>query len=140
MNSDFETIYNRSCFIIPQGKRIYKVGSTYDRKDPSPVPTLKGKNEITKKLNALLKTDYEIMNHKAGIRPGTVTRKPLIGVHPEHRNLAIFNGLGTKGASIAPFFGKYFVKYLEEDNNLDEEVDIKKYYSLYFKTHFSIEI
>ncbi len=140
MNSDFETIYNRSCFIIPQGKGIYKAGSTYDRKDLTPVPTLVGKNEITKKLDALLKTDYEIMNHAAGIRPGTVTRKPLIGVHPEHRNLAIFNGMGTKGVSLAPFFGKQFTKYLEEDNNLDEEVDIKKYYSLYFKTHFSIGI
>jgi hypothetical protein len=51
--------------------------------------------------------------------------------------MSIFNGLGTKGVSLAPFFSDQFVNCLEEGNNLNEEVDIKKYYSLYFNSHFS---
>jgi hypothetical protein len=47
--------------------------------------------------------------------------------------------MGTKGVSLAPFFSDQFVKYLLDDNYLDEEVDIKKYYSLYFNSHFSKE-
>lgn len=138
MKHKFETIYNKSCFIIPQGNGIYKAGSTYDRNDLSDKPTEHGKNEITKKLNALLKVKYEIVKHEAGIRPGTMTRRPLIGFHPVHKCMSVFNGLGTKGVSLAPLFSDQLAKCLEEGNNLDEEVDIKKYYSLYFNPKFSI--
>lgn len=137
MKLDFETIYNKSCFIIPQGHGYFKAGSTYDRNDLSEVVTEKGKDEISKKLDALMKMDYEIVKHDVGIRPGTVTRTPLIGIHPEHQQLAIFNGLGSKGVSLAPFFSEQLVNCLEEGNNLDAEVDIQKYYSLYFTSHFS---
>ena len=136
MKQDFETIYNRSCFIIPQGNGSYKAGSTYDRDDLSENTTEKGKNEICKKLDALLKMDYEVVRQEAGIRPGTVPRRPLIGRHPEFRNIFLFNGFGTKGVSLVPFFSEQFVKSLEEGNYLDEEVNIKKYYSLYFNSQF----
>ncbi len=139
MKTDFQTIYNHSCFIIPNDDGMFKAGSTYDRMDLTDRPTEKGKNEITKKLDALLKMEYTIVNHEAGIRPGTVPRRPLIGAHPAHGNMYIFNGMGTKGVSLAPFFSNQFVKNLEEGNNLDQEVDIKKYYSLYFKSHFSFK-
>ena len=140
LERDFETIYNKSGFIIPQQNGFYKAGSTYDRNDLSESPTVEGKNEITKKLDALLKMKYQIVNHEAGVRPGTVARRPLIGLHPKHEKMGIFNGMGTKGVSLAPFFSDQFVKSLEDGNNLDEEVDIKKYYSLYFNSHFSKEI
>jgi len=134
---DFETIYNKSGFIIPLENGYYKAGSTYNRNDLTENPTEQGKNEITKKLDALLKMNYQVVKHEAGVRPGTITRRPLIGLHPEYHRLSIFNGMGTKGVSLAPFFSDQFVKCLEEGNNLDEEVDIKKYYSLYFNSHFS---
>ncbi len=132
LQQNFKTIYNRSGFIIPQGNGLFMAGSTYNRSELTEKPTESGKNEITKKLEALLKVKYEIVKHEVGIRPGTKTRKPLVGIHPIHKRLITFNGLGTKGVSIAPYFGNQLVKCLEEGNILDEEVDIKKYYSLYF--------
>lgn len=138
MESDFETIYNKSCFIIPQGNGRYKAGSTYKRDDLMDEPTEQGKNEITKKLNALLKMNYEIADHEAGIRPASVARRPLFGIHPSHQQLSVFNGLGSKGVSLAPYFSDQLANCLEKGNNVDEEVDIKKYYSLYFNSHFSL--
>ena len=139
LDREFKTIYNKSGFIIPQDNGYYKAGSTYDRNKLNEKPTDLGKNEITKNLDSLLKMNYEIVNHQAGIRPGTKTRRPLIGHHPKHRRLSVFNGMGTKGVSLAPFFSDQLVKYLLDDNYLDKEVDIKKYYSLYFNLHFSKE-
>lgn len=139
LDRDFETIYNKSGFIIPQVNGLYKAGSTYDRNDLTEVPTEAGKNEISKKLDALLKMNHQIVKHEAGVRPGTAARRPLIGMHPVYKGMSIFNGLGTKGVSLAPFFSEQFVKCLEDGNNLNEEVDIKKYYSLYFNSHFSKE-
>ena len=140
LSRNFQTIYNKSGFIIPQANGVYKAGSTYDRHDLTEVPTEQGKNEISKKLDTLLKMNHQIVKHEAGVRPGTSARRPLIGLHPADVRLTIFNGLGTKGVSLAPFFGEQFVKCLEDGNNLNEEVDIKKYYSLYFNSHFSKEI
>ncbi len=136
---DFQTIYNRSCFIIPQGGRRFKAGSTYNRHDMTETITESGKYEICEKLGALSPMSYKITGHEAGIRPGSVTRRPLIGAHPEFKNMFLFNGLGTKGVSLAPFFSDQLAKCLEEGNNLDEEVDIKKYYSLYFNSQFQEE-
>lgn len=136
LKSNFETIYNKSCFVIPQGNGFYKAGSTYKRNDLSDEPSEQGKNEISKKLDALLKMNYEIVGHKAGVRPAAVARRPLIGIHPVHQSLSVFNGLGSKGVSLAPFFSDQLANCLENGNFVDEEVDIKKYYSLYFNSHF----
>ena len=140
LKENFKTIYNKSGFIIPQGDSLFKAGSTYDREDLTEKSTEKGKFEICQKLDALIKMKYEVVQHEAGIRPGTIPRRPLMGFHPEFPNIGVFNGLGTKGVSIAPYFSDQFVKCLEEGNNLDQEVDIKKYYSLYFNSHFSEKI
>jgi glycine/D-amino acid oxidase-like deaminating enzyme len=137
--ADFQTIYNRSCFIIPQGLGQFKVGSTYDRFDLTNKITESGRNEICGKLDALTPMRYKIIDQQAGIRPGTVARRPLMGVHPDYERVFVFNGMGTKGVSLAPFFSDQFAKWLEGDNYLDAEVDIKKYYSLYFKSQFQIE-
>jgi glycine/D-amino acid oxidase-like deaminating enzyme len=136
---DFQTIYNRSCFIIPQGAGKFKVGSTYNRHDMTHAITESGKNEICEKLETLTPMWYNILDQQAGIRPGTVPRRPLMGVHPKYDRVFVFNGMGTKGVSLAPFFSEQFAKSLEGDNYLDAEVDIKKYYSLYFKSQYQIE-
>ena len=39
-----------------------------------------------------------------GVRPIINESKALIGLHPVHRRLGMFNGLGSKGVLHAPFF------------------------------------
>lgn len=139
METEFQTIYNRLCFIIPQENGVCKVGSTYDRHHLTDEITESGKDEICKKLEALSFMSYKVVGQEAGIRPATIARRPLIGTHPKYDRMHVFNGLGAKGVSLAPFFSEQLVKCLEEGNNVDVEVDIKKYYSLYFNSHFYIE-
>ena len=67
------------------------------------------------------------MHHTAGIRPTVNDRRPLIGLHPEHRSLGVFNGLGTKGVMLAPFFAKQFAGFLEHALPLNKEVDIARF-------------
>ncbi len=133
---DFETIYNRSCFIVPLESGEYKVGSTYNRNNLNEETTESGKSEICKKLDALSSMKYVVTGHQAGIRPCTVSRRPFLGTHPEISRIHIFNGLGTKGVTLAPYFSDQMADFLLNMKNPDDEVDIKKYYSLYFKSHF----
>ena len=129
---ELPVIVNRGVFVIPQGKYC-KVGSTYDHHDLSDTPTAKGRQTLTHKLDQLLKDSYEIIDHWAGVRPATHDRLPFIGLHPKHEPLAIFNGFGTKGVSLAPYFAQHFVHCLLKNQPIDEAVDIRRCYHIYPK-------
>ncbi|HVA97745.1 MAG TPA: FAD-dependent oxidoreductase [Bacteroidia bacterium] len=126
-NFNTEKIVNKGVFILPIGNEIFKVGATYEWSDLTNVPTEKGKTELIQKLEKILKVPYQIINHEAGIRPTVLDRRPLIGTHPEHPTLCIFNGMGTKGALMAPYFANHFINYLENNFPLDAEVNIARF-------------
>jgi glycine/D-amino acid oxidase-like deaminating enzyme len=52
-----------------------------------------------------------------------------MGLHPEHPALGIFNGLGTKGTSLAPAMAAQFASHLLEDKPLWPEIDIKRFFN-----------
>ncbi|WP_416867221.1 MAG: NAD(P)/FAD-dependent oxidoreductase [Imperialibacter sp.] len=127
------TIFNRGCFMLPAGNERWRVGSTYNWRQPDYLPTEQGKKEILEKLNHLYKGNVELTNHMVGIRPSTKDRRPFLGKHPAHENIHIFNGLGTKGVSLSPFFAREMADYLVGQKPLSREVSIERYFSLYFE-------
>jgi glycine/D-amino acid oxidase-like deaminating enzyme len=121
-------------FIVPSGNQAFKVGATYDWTDKTISTTEAGKLEISKKLQKLIHTNFQIINHEAGIRPATVDRRPFLGEHPRYQNLAIFNGLGTKGVSLAPYFAKEMTNFLINNIQVNPEVNINRFSSLYLSS------
>ncbi|MEO6883039.1 MAG: FAD-binding oxidoreductase [Bacteroidia bacterium] len=126
-NFNTEKIVNKGVFILPIGNELFKVGATYEWNDLTEIQTEKGKNELIQKFEKIIKIPYIIVNHQAGIRPTVLDRRPFIGTHPKHPQLSIFNGMGTKGALMAPFFAQHFIEHLEHGNPLDSEVDIARF-------------
>lgn len=123
----FKIVLNKAVFILPIGNDLYKVGATYEWNDLSENTTEKGKSDLVEKLKKVLKVPFEVVNHQAGVRPTVSDRRPLIGLHPEHTQLGMFNGLGTKGVMLAPFFANQFSNFLETGFPLDQEVDIARF-------------
>lgn len=128
---DFEAIYNRGVFIIPIGDGICKVGATYDHYNLDQRTTEKARKQLIEKLDTLISIPYEVVDQVAGIRPATKDRRPFVGIHPEHDQLGVFGGLGTKGVSLAPFFAKQFVEYMIKSKELKMEANIQRFFSLY---------
>lgn len=124
-------IYNRNIFILPVEWKLCKVGATYDWENIDAHPTKRGKKELECKLKAVLNVNFKTIDHKAGIRPATKDRRPFLGVHPEFKNVYLFNGLGSKGVSLGPYFSKKFGDYLEHEIEFESEANIKRYISLY---------
>lgn len=124
-----EKILNRGFFILPQKDQNFRVGATYNWADKDTLPTQSGKEVLEGKLKNVWKGDYHILEHKAGLRPTTKDRRPIIGEHPEYKGIYIFNGLGTKGVMIAPYFVKHFCDYLLNGNELNKEVDLNRFMS-----------
>lgn len=125
-----EVVYNRGIFVLPVGE-LCKVGSTYNHQDLTYQPTKSGRQYLEEKLEKLCKFRYETVGQIAGVRPATQDRKPFVGMHPKYKPLAIFNGLGTKGVSLAPYFAREFTEVLLSGQSMQEAVNIQRYYHLY---------
>ena len=120
-------IFNKGIFVLPLEDGLHRVGATYDHAELNSDPTQKARTYLCEKLEALLKTDYEVVGQVAGVRPATKDRRPMIGLHPEFKPLGIFNGFGSKGVSLAPYFANHFAAFLEEETALEEAVDINRF-------------
>ncbi len=114
-------------FVLPLGNNYYKVGATFNWSDKTKLPTKEGKQELVTKLESFLKVPYKIVDHTAGIRPTVKDRRPLVGVHPKYSNVAILNGLGTRGVLIAPTVAKSLFNYLEKGDTIDAEISITRF-------------
>ncbi|NJK93646.1 MAG: FAD-dependent oxidoreductase [Bacteroidales bacterium] len=99
-----DKILMKEIFVLPLGNHNFKVGSTYDWDKLDENPSEEGRKELVSKLDNLLDCSYTITGHCAGIRPAVKDRKPVMGLHPNYKIIGIFNGLGTKGATLAPYF------------------------------------
>ncbi|MBL6444932.1 FAD-binding oxidoreductase [Fulvivirga sp. 29W222] len=134
IKSDFKlnNILNRGVFVVPLENGLFRVGSNYDNHDLTSVPTEKARAEITGRLSDLANISYDIVEQVAGIRPATRDRRPFLGLHPDYETIGVFNGLGTKGVSLAPYFSNHLMRFLEYGEELSSEVNINRYFSLYY--------
>lgn len=130
-----ELIYNRGVYMVPMHeKNRYKVGATYESKLLTPETTEAGGMELQQKLDELLKVPYRIISQDWGFRPTTPDRKPILGIHPVSENVIIFNGLGTKGVSLAPYFSGQLMDWLLGKIEIQPEVNINRFKSLFSKS------
>ena len=125
-NAHFKRIFKHRIFIVPLRDEHYWVGSTTDWEFENANPTEAGGSFLKNRLNDILKVPFEIIEHKAALRPTVRDRRPFLGLHPEFPQLGIFNGLGTKGASLAPLFAHEMSEHLLHQKSLHKEVDIAR--------------
>lgn len=114
-------------FVTPLGDGRYWIGSGYRWGEWD---TEVNPEDIEKMLDfahSRLAFSFQEHGRLAGIRPATRTRRPVMGPHPEHKSWFIFNGLGTKGTSLGPYFAKSMADYLTVQRPLPEEVAISRY-------------
>lgn len=127
-----DAIINKGFFVAPLGNHQYRVGATYSHQELNSVPTEKGKEQLIEKLQSLLDVPFEVIGHRAGVRPAVKGRKPMIGQHPEHPQLMLFNGMGSKAVMMTPLLSKQFLGWMNGRNDLWDEVNIGRFYS-YFR-------
>lgn len=123
-------ILNGSLYMIPLGQDKYKVGATYNWKDVDELPGKDGLQYLSSELEKMISIEYDIIGHFAGVRPAIQDRRPVIGLHPRLKSVGIFNGLGTKGAMLSPYYGKMMADHIIEDSPIDFEVSIDRFSNL----------
>ncbi len=127
--ANFDKLLKQHLFIVPLHDDLYWIGTTYFRSYETLAPTAEGRTWLENKLREVLRLPFEIVDHKAAVRPTVKDRRPLIGAHPDFSGLWLFNGLGTKGTSLGPYWAAHFVRHLLEGQPLDPEVDLRRFAS-----------
>jgi glycine/D-amino acid oxidase-like deaminating enzyme len=119
---------------VPGAKpQEFKVGATYDFQERAEGTTPQARVELEEKLGAVLTAGFETIAQDWGIRPTVPDRRPILGSHPEAKNIVVFNGMGTKGISLAPYFSEILIRSLENGEGLNNDVDVNRYKSVYWK-------
>lgn len=116
-------IINRGCWLLRRGADDWRAGSTYEfdlgTSMEASLADLRGK------LSQLLRVPFEISGAQAGIRPIVKHRQLVLGRHPAHPRVCVFNGLGSKGVLRAPFFARMLAEHLLDDRALEPIVDVR---------------
>lgn len=124
---ELNEVIKSAVFVMPLGNDLYKIGATFNWSDKTNIPTDQGREELLEKLKTVISCDFEVKDHEAGVRPTTPDRRPLLGKHPKHSQLAVFNGLGTRGVMSSPLLALQLTEHLEREVELDPEVDINRF-------------
>ena len=120
-------IKKSSIFVMPLENEFFWVGATYDNSDKKNRPTQLKRQSLIEKLESIIMVPYEVTEHNAGIRPTTIDRRPIIGSHPDYKNMYVFNGLGSRGILLAPTLSHWLYDHIYNSAQIPKEVDIKRF-------------
>jgi len=127
-----DIIFNRGVYLAPTGREnSYVIGATYQPGTTNEGITSEARVELEEKVAKLIKMPFEIDHQYWGIRPTTPDRRPILGSHPRYKNVIIFNGLGTKGVSLAPYFSNVLMGWMKGEIEIPKEVNIERFKALY---------
>jgi glycine/D-amino acid oxidase-like deaminating enzyme len=124
-------IVNQGKWLIPLGNDKVRLGATYSWHELDFKVSEKAREDLLATADKILKKEFTVESQQAGVRPATKDRRPIMGEHPQLKSLVIFNGLGTKGVSLAPYFAKQLVRNLLYHEVINSEVNIERFYTLY---------
>ncbi len=122
-------LYHHGKWLLPYEDSSFRIGATYDESDRSANTTPQGKQQLIEAFDRMWARPQplEILQQSAGIRPSTKDARPFLGAHTEHAGLYVFNGLGSKGASLAPTLSRELVGHILDGTPLHPETDIKRW-------------
>lgn len=117
-------LLGKGIFLIPLSNGYYRLGATYNWDLSNLNPTDEAAKDLIQKLFELLgfETEFSIIMHESGVRPATRDRRPLIGKMEKKEGHYIFNGFGSKGVSIIPYFAQSMVEHLLDQSPLPEDL------------------
>lgn len=120
-------IYKQGLTLVPWSEGLWWAGSSYEWDFADIAPSAVFREHAIKQLDQCLKVPYKIVDHLASERPANLERRPFVGFHPAHPNIGLFNGLGTKGCSLAPYFARQFALSMIGGDAILPQADIHRF-------------
>jgi glycine/D-amino acid oxidase-like deaminating enzyme len=128
-------IFKNAINLVPWKENVFWVGSSYEWEFENDLPGNLFMEKTIAQLKRWLKIPFKLIDHRASIRPATLERRPFVGFHPLHKNIGIFNGMGTKGCSLSPFLARQFVDHIVDGAPIQPDVDVARFKNILIKTN-----
>jgi len=127
-----EQILNYGHWLIPLSEAQFRTGATFDPQRLDCLPTAAAKARLMDSLAQVSPNlaGATVTDHQAGIRPCTLDKQPFTGFHPQHPQLALFNGFGAKGSLQIPWYCQRFADCLA--GLATPPSDISRHYAAHF--------
>ena len=125
-----DRIFKHGLSIVPWRNNLFWIGSSYEWEFDDVKPTAVFRQKVESFLHQFVKLPYTIVDHIASDRPANMERRPFVGLHPNHPQVGILNGMGTKGCSLAPFFAQQLAGYLIDGKSIYPDADVRRFESV----------
>jgi glycine oxidase len=124
-----EVILNDGHWVLPLADGRLRVGATFEPGVADRMPTATAREALERSAARLLQRKFRVVAHEAGLRVTTPDKHPVAGRSPRDPGLGIFNGLGSKGALLAPGLARQWMNHLTEAVPFDAAVDVRRFAS-----------
>ncbi|MDF3059174.1 MAG: hypothetical protein K0R17_3389 [Rariglobus sp.] len=115
-----DVILNRGHWVLPTSEGEAKVGATYARGEAD---SRLARLELERSARELLGgRRFDVLAQESGVRVTAPDRRPLAGYDPAEPRLGLINGLGSKGALLAPWLARQWVDHLTKGMPFDPAV------------------
>jgi len=123
-----DSIWMRGIFVVPLGQDLFRVGSTYRWNGFEEGPSLEAREEILQGWRALGLPEPEVVDQRVGVRPILQDRQPVAGQLPGKPACWICNGLGSRGAMIAPTLVKQLAEAILGGPSVDAAWNVERFF------------
>ncbi len=124
----FDGVVKHNIFLANEGDDNYWAGATHEPTKSDVKKDREGWLWLKSRIDEMLVPDYDIIAHKAAMRPVVKDRRPVMGrFQGSSVPIMVMSGLGTKGASLAPWCAKVMAGHLLNGEPLPREVNIDRY-------------
>ncbi len=124
---ELDTILSGPCFILPLGKGLFRVGSTYSWSDLNEIVEEKEVERLLVNFRSFCPLDFKVIDSRAGVRPATKDRRPLIGASELDARIHIFGGMGSRAIMCAPLLAKMHLDHIRSGEPLWPEMDVNRF-------------
>lgn len=123
-----DNLINFGKFLIALGNGVFRLGATYELGVHDLRISNASADQMIGELKTLFPGEVILLDHKAGFRPTLHDRKPVMGFHPLIPSMGIFNGFGSRGVSLIPYFADHFAQHISSGEPIMKDVGIMRYW------------
>lgn len=124
---NLDDVINGPVYLAPLGNDLYTCGATYAPGKSDEKITEESRKELISKLESMIRLPFRAESQFAGVRPAGRDRKPLVGTSRSNPNIAIFNGMSSKGVLLAPYLAKLLADHLENGTEIPLEISLARF-------------
>lgn len=126
-----DQIINHGKWILPISEMSFKFGATYEREELNETTTQSAKEELLGAMAEIFveSPEVQVTHQDAGVRPGTKDKQPFLGFLHDQTLLGIFNGFGSKGSLLIPWYAEAFASHMTQNSPLPLQADIERFHA-----------